>query len=68
MDLESPELVVIDEIVKLLGDSGAAPLVDSGRLQLIRGASRKVLQLDRVALRLRGDRCRSEERRVGKEC
>jgi hypothetical protein len=56
MGLESPELVVIDEIVELLGDGGAAPLVDSGRLQLFRGASREVLELDWVALRLRGDR------------
>ena len=57
MGLEAPELMVIDEIVELLGDRGAAPLVDSGRLQLFRGASREVLQLDGVALRLRGHRC-----------
>src|SRR5215469_13553560 len=55
--LEAPELVVIDEIVELLGDGGAVPLVSSGRLQLFRGASRKVLQFDGVALRLRGHRC-----------
>src|SRR5262249_51790512 len=42
MGLEAPELVVIDEIVELLGDSAAAPLVSSGRLQLFRGASREV--------------------------
>ena len=57
MGLEAPELVVIDEIVQLLGDCGATPLVSSGRLQLFRGASREVLQLDGVALRLRGHRC-----------
>jgi hypothetical protein len=33
---QAPELVVIDEIVKLLSDGGAAPLVSSGRLQLFR--------------------------------
>src|SRR5215469_15125328 len=57
MGLKAPELVVIDKIVELLGDSGAAPLVDSGRLQLFRGASCEVLELDSVALRLRSDRC-----------
>src|SRR5215831_2246215 len=57
MGLEAPELVVIDEIVELLGDSAAAPLVSSGRLQLFRGASREVLQLNAVGLRPRGHRC-----------
>jgi hypothetical protein len=57
MGLEPPELGVIDEIVELLGDGGTAPLVSSGRLQTFRGASREVLQLDGIALRLRGHRC-----------
>ena len=57
MGLEAPELVVIDEIVELLGDGDAAPLVSSSRLQLFRRTSREVLQLDGVSLRLRGHRC-----------
>src|SRR5215468_2525834 len=57
MGLEAPELVVIDEIVELLGDGDAAPLVSSSRLQLFRSTSREVLQLDGVSLRLRGHRC-----------
>ena len=39
MGLEAPEVVVIDEIVELLDDGGAAPLVNSGRLQLLRAGS-----------------------------
>jgi len=41
MGLKALDLVVIDEIVELLGDGGAALLVSSGHLQLFCHALQK---------------------------
>ena len=59
--LEAPELVVVDQVVQMLGQLGAAPLVGAGLLQLPRRLAGEVLQFDPVSGGVLGERCGRQE-------
>ncbi len=54
--LETPELVVLDEIVQLLDQVVDAPLVRAGRLQLSQRLLGQVLEQDAIGVRFGADR------------
>src|SRR3546814_15717149 len=52
MRLESPEPVIVDEVIELLGDVGHSPFVRACGLDLLNSLLGQVLQLDAIGLRL----------------
>ena len=62
MSLKPPELVVIDEIIKLFGDGRSPLLVGSCSFELLESMPRHVLEFDAISLRLLSERRRAQDR------